>query len=160
MLIGVVSDTHGDVARTRQAVVMLESLEVEVVLHCGDIGSSEVVELFQNWPTHFIFGNCDHDRAALRRSIRAAGQTCHERFAEIELDGIKIALAHGDDPAALEGAIQGGQFGLVCTGHTHIARVQWHGPTLVLNPGAVHRANPHSIATVTLPEREAMVVTI
>jgi len=35
---------------------MLESLDVETVLHCGDIGSIAVVELFAAWPTHFAFG--------------------------------------------------------------------------------------------------------
>ena len=38
MRIGVISDTHGQVANTLAAVRMLESLEVQAVLHCGDIG--------------------------------------------------------------------------------------------------------------------------
>ena len=42
MRIAVVSDTHGHVDRAQQAARMLESLEVEQVLHCGDIGTMEV----------------------------------------------------------------------------------------------------------------------
>ncbi len=59
MRVGIVSDTHGHVELTRPAVRMFESLEVDRVLHCGDIGSTEVVELFAAWPTDFVFGNCD-----------------------------------------------------------------------------------------------------
>ena len=44
--IGVVSDTHGHTVYARQAVRMLESLDVQLVLHCGDIGSADIVEMF------------------------------------------------------------------------------------------------------------------
>ncbi len=80
MIIGIVSDTHGHVEYTRPAVRMLESLEVELVIHCGDIGSPEIVELFAPWPAHFVFGNVDDRPERLRRAIAAAGKTCHERF--------------------------------------------------------------------------------
>jgi predicted phosphodiesterase len=41
--VGIISDTHGQVDFTRPAVRMFESLEVDRVFHCGDIGSPEVV---------------------------------------------------------------------------------------------------------------------
>ena len=44
MRLGVVSDSHGHVDCTRPAIRMLESLQVDRVLHCGDIGSAAVVE--------------------------------------------------------------------------------------------------------------------
>ena len=75
--LGVVSDTHGHVGFAADAVRMLESLAVDVVIHCGDIGSVEIVPLWRAWPTHFVFGNVDYDVALLRRAIAAAGQTCH-----------------------------------------------------------------------------------
>lgn len=46
MLLGVVSDSHGHVGNTRQAVRMLQSLDVAAVIHCGDIGTPEIVKLF------------------------------------------------------------------------------------------------------------------
>jgi uncharacterized protein len=160
MLIGVVSDTHGDIPRTRAAVQMLDSLGVAVVLHCGDIGTPEVVSLFSRWPTHFVFGNCDHDRKTLARAIEKAGQTCHGEFGELQLDGIRIAFLHGDDGELLQESITGDHWDLVCHGHTHLVRQERRGNTLVLNPGAIHRANPHTIATVQLPERIVNVVPI
>ena len=160
MQLGVVSDTHGHVGYTREAIRMLESLEVEAVLHCGDIGSPEIVELFSAWPTHFVFGNVDHDAAALKDAILAAGQTCHDRFGRLELAGKKIAFLHGDDSALLAETIASSRFDLVCHGHTHVARRVARGSTLVLNPGALYRASPHSIAHVQLPELEATIISL
>ncbi len=160
MRIGIVSDTHAHVENTRAAVRLLESLKVAAVLHCGDIGSPDIVPLFAPWPTHFVFGNVDHDHRELRAAIRLAGQTCHGRFGEIELAGVQISLLHGDDSAALREAITGGKYRLVCHGHTHVARREQIGGTLVLNPGALYRANPHSIAVVELPSLAAEIIVV
>jgi putative phosphoesterase len=160
MRIGVVSDTHGHVGYTRDAVRMLESLEVELVIHCGDIGSVEIVPLFADWPTHFVFGNVDGDPRSLEAAIVAAGGVCHGRFGSLELADKKIAFLHGDDTALLRHVSGSGDWNLVCHGHTHIARKIREGSTLVLNPGALYRATPHSVAYVELPSLEATIVTL
>lgn len=161
MLLGVVSDTHGQVAYCRQAIEMLQSLEPDVVLHCGDIGSTEIVGMFSHWPTHFVFGNVDDDQAGLRSFIEEAGQTCHGVFAHLLLAGRRIAMLHGDDTLRLAQEIRGGQWDLVCHGHTHVARNETAGNTLVLNPGALYRARPHSLAVVELnPAVRATIVTL
>ncbi len=152
MRIGVVSDTHGHVENTRQAIRLLESLEVEQVLHCGDIGTPEIVAMFSAWPTHFVYGNCDSP-GELQQAIHDAEQTCHGLFGKLELAGLPIALLHGHDLALLGEVSASGQYGLVCHGHTHQAAQRWQGDTLVLNPGALYRARPHSIAVVDLPDR-------
>ena len=61
MLIGVVSDTHGHLGFTQEATQVLADQKIETVLHCGDIGSLEIVPLFDRWTTHFVFGNVDHN---------------------------------------------------------------------------------------------------
>jgi putative phosphoesterase len=139
---------------------MLESLDVDVVLHCGDIGSMAVVELFSPWPTHFVFGNCDENLVRFAAEIAAAGQTCHGQFGDITLDGVRIALLHSHDRRQFRHAIDSGDYGLVCYGHTHVAAIDRHGDTLVVNPGAIYRANPHSVAVVELPKVEAVIVTL
>lgn len=160
MRIGVVSDTHGHVDYTRQAIRMLESCAIELVIHCGDIGSEDVVRLFQPWPTHFVFGNVDYDRQRLRAAIQTAGQTCHDRFGNLELAGKRIAFLHGADSVLLAQTIATGQYNLVCYGHSHIAEHHVEGNTVVLNPGALYRAQPHSIALVDLPAIEIAHVTL
>ena len=123
MRLGVISDTHGHVELTRPAVRMLESLEVEAVLHCGDIGSMAVVELFAAWPTHFVFGNCDENTAAFAAAIKRAGQTCHGLFGELDFDGVKVVLLHSHERNRFRETIDSGRYRLVCYGHTHVAAI-------------------------------------
>lgn len=158
MRLGVVSDSHGHVDHVRPAIRMLESLEVDRVLHCGDIGSLAVVEMFVQWPTGFVFGNCDYDRAEFAALIAAAGQTCHGEFGDLEIAGKRVALLHSDDRRRFQEAIRSGEYDLVCYGHTHVAASEHIGDTLVLNPGALYRANPHSIAVVEFPSIEASII--
>ncbi len=119
----------------RSGVRMLESFAVERVLHCGDIGSPEIIPLFAAWPTHFVLGNVDHEKA-LQTAIERASQSFHGRFASLEFAGVKIALLHGDDQKLLNKTIADGLHQLVCHGHTHVPRKEKIGPTVVLNPGA------------------------
>jgi putative phosphoesterase len=158
--VGIVSDTHGHVELTQPAVRMFESLDVQTVLHCGDIGSMAVVELFAKWPTHFVFGNCDRDTDEFAAAIRRAGQLCHGPFGELTLDGVRIALLHSHDGRRFRQTINSGEYRLVCYGHTHVAAIERRGETVVLNPGAIYRANPHSVAVVELPAVDAAIVTL
>ena len=159
MLIGIVSDTHGQVDLTRQAVRIFESLAVELVIHCGDVGPAALVQLFEPWPTHFVLGNCD-DPYSLPAAIESAEQTCHDRFGSLELEGKKIAFLHGDDHVLLRTTVHDGCWDLVCYGHVHLAGASLVGQTLVLNPGALCRSDHPSVAVVRLPSLDVIPVRI
>jgi putative phosphoesterase len=155
MRIAVVSDTHGHVGMTAAAVRILAGQNIEVVLHCGDIGSTAIIPLFSAWKTHFVFGNVDDEEGDLTRAIEKAGQTGHGRFGDLELGGRKIGLLHSDDRDLFDETIRSGKWDLVCYGHTHVAEQHRAGRTLVLNPGALFRATPHTFAVVDLKALEA-----
>ncbi len=156
--LGIVSDTHGHIRNTQQGVRMLESLEVDAVVHCGDIGSPDIPPLFRAWPTHYVLGNVDWPRQDLLESIEAAGGTLHGRFGAIVAAGRKIAFLHGDDATRFNVEIESGHWDLICHGHTHKANQDTQGKTLILNPGALQRAWPPSIAVVELsPLRATMI---
>ena len=152
MRIGVISDTHGNLINSTKAAEILKANQIEVVLHCGDIGSASVPIEFEEFETHYVFGNVDSEQSLLRHAIKDASGTCHDRFADLQLAGKKIALLHSDDPARFREAMTSGDYDLVCYGHTHKAEYQFVGSTLVLNPGALHRANPYSLAIVDLSD--------
>ncbi len=160
MRIGVISDTHGHVANTRLAVRMFESLEVTRLLHCGDIGSTAIPGLLEPWPTDYVLGNVDHHEGPLRAAIEACGQVCHGRFADLSIGGRRIAVLHGDDTKRWYEAKQSGQYDLICSGHTHVAETYQQNSTTVLNPGAVYRARPHTVAVVDLEQLQATIVPI
>ncbi len=148
--IGVISDTHGDVAGTRKAIRMLESMDVRMVLHCGDVGSPEIPFLLTRWPTHFVLGNVDGPSAGIAQAIEQAGQVCHGRFGSLTVLDRKIAFLHSDDGRRFRETIDSGAWDLVCFGHTHQPEQRVVGSTLVLNPGAISRAWPATIAIVDL----------
>jgi len=158
MRIGVISDTHAHIHNTRSAVRMLESLDVEAVLHCGDICSTEIPPLLAAWPTHFVYGNCDNDLDSLRAAIETAGLTCHALFGDFELGGRRIAQLHSHDIRLFRRVTTSGEYDLVCYGHTHVAEQHRAGRTLILNPGALYRADPHTLAIVELDTLEATIV--
>jgi uncharacterized protein len=160
MRIGVISDTHGHEHNTLAAARLLESLEVEAVLHCGDIGTPQIPKLVAAWPAHFVFGNCDHDKDELRAAIQQAGLVSHDRFGDIVLAGRRIALIHSDDARLFRRVCTSNEYDLVCYGHTHAAEQHREGRTLILNPGALFRAQPHTVAVVDLKAMEATIVAL
>ena len=85
MRIGILSDTHDQVARTRAAVGLLVAAGAEVLVHCGDITIPQVVSELGVLPSYFVFGNCDFDTGSLRQAIAALGGTCLERGGWIAL---------------------------------------------------------------------------
>ena len=159
MRLGVVSDTHGHVELTRPAIRMLESLEVDRVLHCGDIGSAAVVELFAAWPTD----SCSATATAIARSWRRRSRRPGRRATASSASWRSTASESPCSTATMAGGFSershSGEWDLVCYGHTHVAAIDRYGQTLAVNPGALYRANPHSLAIVELPALEATIVT-
>ena len=158
MRIGILSDTHSRYATVARALVALRERGVDWVLHCGDIEDAETVALFRGLTTHFVFGNCDDDADELRAAIEQAGMACYGQFGNLELGGRRVALLHSHDAKLFRQVCTSGDYDLVCYGHTHHAEQRRNGKTLILNPGALFRATPHSIATVDLATMEAMIV--
>ena len=150
MKLGILSDTHGQVRRTRAAAEQLKARSVEAVIHCGDIGAQsvllELVEVFAPpaIPVHAVYGNVDYD------DYVGAGIELHGRFADVELGGRRIAIVHGDDGARLHIASTSGRFDYVFTGHTHAREDRREGRTRIINPGALQRTPRPSAAVLDL----------
>ena len=157
--LAVVSDTHGQVDFARRAVRLLEPFQPLCLIHCGDIGSSAIPGVFADFAAHYVLGNVDHyDETELAAAIQMAGQHFAGRCGQLSLLGKKIAWLHGDDERLLKQTIAGGEYDLVCSGHTHQQTQQLVGKTLVLNPGALYRANPRTCAVVDLADLSVTVL--
>lgn len=154
MKIGIVSDTHGHVKRTRVAASLLTQANVDVVLHCGDVGSPEVIRQLDLWPGHFVAGNVDQGIKNMLANAVSQRQAWHGEFADLVLDERRIAIAHGHDRKRLESCLASEEYDLVCCGHTHQARRRRVGKTLLLNPGALYRSAAPSCAVVDLATLE------
>lgn len=149
MRIGVLSDTHGHVANTKQAAAILATAGVERLIHCGDVGSDAIPSLMP-LPTHFVYGNVDRDNRDLGSAIELAGHKIHGDVGKVIWAKRRIAFLHGDDEKRFEETVALREFDLICFGHTHRYELSRHGNSLLLNSGAVYRAKPHSVAIVDL----------
>jgi putative phosphoesterase len=138
MRIAILSDTHSRYATIETALELVGRHKVDLLLHCGDIEDAEAVWLFPP-NTHFVFGNCDHERASLRQAVHGIGATLHEPLGRLELGGAKIAWMHGDDHGLMRLVEQSGEYDYLFYGHTHVAAERRTGDTRVINPGALHR---------------------
>lgn len=160
MRIGVVSDTHNRYPTVIRALALLQQRDVEVVLHCGDIEDAETVRLFAGLPTHFVLGNCDADPDGLRRAMEPIGATLHDPFGSLEFHGRKIAWLHGDDNRLLRDLENSGHYDFLFHGHTHIAARRRAGPSLIVNPGALHRARVKTFIILDVGSGEIESVTV
>ncbi len=150
MKIAIVSDTHSRSVTVAAALRLIAPHEVELILHCGDIEDAATVLQFPKY-THFVFGNCDSDRAGIRAAVDEIGATLHEPFGNLELAGASIAFLHGDDKRLLFDLEQSDTFDFLFHGHTHVVNEHRSGRTRIINPGALFRARPKTFAILELP---------
>lgn len=149
--IGVVADTHCPEFMDELPAALLEGLRgVDLILHAGDVGGQSTLDqLAEIAPVAAVRG--DHDRN-LRNLPRCR---------EVAASGRRIVLAHGnrsrlvEEPVTLLGTLSLGlvwphgglpsylkrrfpRADVIVYGHTHKARADLRGETLVFNPGAVY----------------------
>ena len=160
MQIAILSDTHSRYATVEKALALLQARNINTVLHCGDIEDADTVWLFQGFTTHFVFGNCDTERASIRQAVYGIGATLHEPYGSLDLDGVKLAFIHSDDRKLFGELEHGGQFDYLFYGHSHVAEQHQTGPTRVINPGALHRARPKTFAVLDLKGGEIETVAV
>lgn len=160
MILGVLSDTHGDRKRTAAAIGLLRRLGAEAFVHCGDVGSTDVLDELAGQRAWIVLGNTDGNEAAWEHYGDSLGLTVRSPPLRVTCDGYVLVVFHGHERAfrelinhALEsGTLPEGFDGCayVLHGHTHIASDVWAGPVRVVNPGALHRSMLPTVATIDL----------
>lgn len=121
-----IADTHG----LFDPAIKRHFRGVDHILHAGDIGDRSVIEkLEQIAPVTAVSGNVDDDLRGFPSE------------AVIKLAGLRIAIRHilyeggkltKDGRAFLERE----QPDICVFGHTHQSKTDWHGSTLLFNPGS------------------------
>lgn len=150
VIVGILSDTHDRVEAMAVAMKVLGDAGASFYIHCGDVGSEQILDHLAGEQAAFVFGNTDWDRAALKRYAQAIGVACHGTLADLTLAGKRIAVTHGDEPRLPEGVLAGQQHDYLLQGHTHLRLDQRIGRTRHINPGALHRAKAKTVATLDL----------
>ena len=140
---------------------LLRRLGAEALIHCGDVGGADVLEQIAGGRTWVVCGNTDCPDDELVRYAESLGlAVTHTGPLRLELDGRALAVFHGHEgrfarligETLKRGVVPAG-FGhcdYVLHGHTHVARDEHIGPLRIINPGALHRAAVHTVATLDL----------
>ena len=127
MKILVFSDSHGDI-ETMDKVV--RATKPDMVLHLGDL-IADAIELerrFPDIPIEFVRGNCDL-------------WTTVSDEKEIEADGYRILMSHGDKYGVRTGYstyLKEGKkrnMDIILCGHTHMSHLVKKGGMWLMNPG-------------------------
>jgi uncharacterized protein len=150
MQLGILSDTHDQADMMESAVQVLQGRGAQFFIHCGDIGSPRILDYLAELPAAVVWGNCDWDRPALQKHSESLQIQFMGAFGEIELAGQKIAVLHGDDARLKHQILHDQRHDYLLQGHTHVCMDERIGKTRLINPGALHRANPRTVALLDL----------
>jgi uncharacterized protein len=160
MRLGILSDTHDELSRTRAAIQMLRDEGAEALIHCGDLASPPIVAACAALPFWFVFGNHDADEVPdLKQAALEAGAVCLGWVGEVELDGQLIAVVHGHMRYDVRQALATRPHYLL-SGHSHIASDRREGLVRRINPGALHEAEQFTVALLDLQDDELRFLTI
>ncbi|MDZ5810394.1 YfcE family phosphodiesterase [Halorubrum sp. AD140] len=145
MRIGIVSDTHDDLAAVEAAVALFEREGVDAVVHCGDFVAPFSVTPFDVESAAFDFyavrGNNDGEWA-VQSTVEEFGTYLGEAgalsfAAGPEARPVDVAVTHGTSDVVVDALVDCGAYDYVFHGHTHAHGVEARGGTVRVNPGGL-----------------------
>ena len=129
MKIGVISDTHLRDLDSQLIDIYHEYFsDVDMIIHAGDLVSTEIVDFLSQKPLHVVQGNMD-------------SLDVKERFPKkriVEVSGFRLGLIHGwGSPFGLEGRIRSefNDVSVIIYGHSHRPANHIERGILFFNPG-------------------------
>jgi putative phosphoesterase len=162
MIVGIMADTHDRLPLVDKAVNVLNEQNVELVLHAGDYIAPFVIPRFKPLRAKFVgvFGNNDGEKNGLKNKFKEINAEIHGSFAEVAVDGLRIAVLHGSEEELLQSLVDVEGYDIVIHGHTHEAKTYQKGKTLVINPGEVcgYLTERSTIALLNSQTKEVKIV--
>ena len=155
MRIGVVSDTHDDLAAVEAVVSLFDREGVDAVVHCGDFVAPFSVTPFDVDGVDFyaVRGNNDGEWAvqstvesfgtylgeagALSFGGAGEGAGAGERTGAGGGGPVDVAVTHGTSGVVVDALVDCGDYDYVLHGHTHAHGVEERDGTVRVNPGGM-----------------------
>jgi len=108
MIVGLLPDTHDSLPLIDEEAKKLNEMNAELVLHAGDYVFPFVASNFKQLkaPLIRVFGNNDGDRTLLKKKFAEFGADIRGRFAFVLVDGLRIALLHGDETELMRSLLE------------------------------------------------------
>jgi putative phosphoesterase len=149
VILGIMSDSHGDADMTRRAVALLLERGATKLIHCGDICGEGVLDALAGHDCVFVWGNCDQPSARTQKYVESLGLTPPDGPLELSIAGKRIGVFHGHE-VEFSQSVESGGFDYIAYGHTHKYRDDRVNGCRVINPGALYRARVHTAALLDL----------
>jgi len=151
MIIGLLSDTHGNLPRTEKALSLLKNAGARHLFHCGDLGSEDVLTLLfeareSGTPVTLVHGNVDQWDPDLHLYAKKLGMSL-PRLVKGRFENLTYGVTHGHDATAMTELLDENP-DYIFTGHTHVPCDEIRGKSRVINPGAVHRAQTPMVSVL------------
>ena len=126
MKIGVLSDTHTKVKRAKEVLAFFLENGVEFIIHAGDVGEVETLELLKNSGLRYIavYGNNDAHLAPYHNRYNLVQEPHYFKIANTKCKLMHLPYYMSPDTE------------IVLFGHTHQFAIEFtQSGTLFLNPG-------------------------
>lgn len=164
MLIGAIADTHDNLEAIEKAVEVFNKLNISLVLHAGDWNAPFTSIKFSRLKAKLIgvYGNVDGEREMLKKRYEEMGADIKGEFAELDIEGVRIALTHGVNERIIEALAKSKLYDLIIRGHTHKPEVKTINETKIINPGEAcgYITSKRTIATIDTSTLEAKILEI
>jgi putative phosphoesterase len=152
MRIGVVSDTHNNLANTRRIVALFNEARVDRVIHTGDVTQPKTLDVLAELqaPLHGVWGNNDVDELhRLEPTAEAHGFAFAHPPLHLRWHDRHIIVVH--DPREFDGHLAD-HHELALHGHTHMQVIERCEKRLLFNPGecAGHMRGRNVVGVVDL----------
>ena len=146
MRIGIVSDTHDDLAAVEAAVALFDREEADAVVHCGDFVAPFSVTPFDSEgpdaPDFYAVRGNNDGEWAVQSTVESFGTYLGEAgtlsFGGGEsAESVDVAVTHGTSQLLVDALVDCGDYDYVFHGHTHAHGVEARGGTVRVNPGGL-----------------------
>ncbi|WP_256403221.1 metallophosphoesterase [Halorubrum salinum] len=136
MRIGIVSDTHDDLAAVEAAVSLFDRLDADAVVHCGDfVAPFSVTPFDAGFDFYAVRGNNDGEWA-VQSTVESFGTYLGEAGV-ISFGTVDVAVTHGTSGVVVDALVDCGDYDYVLHGHTHAHGVEERDETVRVNPGGL-----------------------
>jgi len=149
MIVGLVSNSNGRADAMTAAVAALRDRGADVIIHCGDVGSRQVLDEMAKVDAGFVWGDRDKDRMGLLRHARQVNVVCFGVLGELDFDGKRAVLVHGDDRKLVQRLLDEQQYDYLLCGHDPAGEDRKVGRTRVINPGELQGGPSKNCAIIS-----------
>ncbi len=160
-MLGVISNSDGRAESVAAAVNIFKSAGATYIVHLGDVGGRHVLDaLGEDIQAAFVWGDRDRDRMGLLRYAHSIGLDCLGLMGDLDIDGKKIAIIHGDDRKLMRKLLDEQQHDYLLCGHETAVEDYTVGKTRVLNPGPLRSGQSGSALLLSPADGKINIVPI